>query len=365
MPSPVSSPDRRRSLRLGFLPLTDAAPLIVAQHRGLFSAHGLRVELHREVGWATIREKIIYGELDAAPAPAPMLWSTQLGRDCAPCDVLTALVLNLNGNALTLSRRLWESGVRDAATFRDFVRNRRERQLLTFGVVFAFSSHHLLLRDWLRSGGLNPDQDVRIVVVPPAQMFRNLAAGTIDGYCAGEPWGSLAVREGAGWCPTWSAAQAPGHIEKVLMVTRHFAESRATEHAALVSALVEACAWCDEPQNREPLAELLADARYLNLPVRVIAPGLLGNLDCGHGRSEHVPNFHVFSQGEANVPTTAKAAALQSTLVSAGLLPADSVTGDLPGRLFREDLYRAALLEPQEMASSSKSGPPDAMAKHG
>ncbi len=343
MPSPLPTLSSSRPLRLGFLPLTDAAPLIVAQHRGLFQARGLNVQLQREVGWATIREKIIYGELDAVHAPAPMLWATQLGLGCAPCDVLTALVLNLHGNALTLSRALWDAGARDATTLLAHARERRRDQPLTLGVVFQYSSHHLLLRSWLRTAGLDPARDVRIVVVPPAQMFRNLAAGTIDGYCAGEPWNTLAVREGTGWCPTWSAAQSPGHIEKVLLVTARFATTRAPEHAALVAALVEACAWCDEPQHREPLAELLSDARYLNLPARTIAPALTGRFDCGHGRVENIPDFHIFHRGEANVPTLAKATALQAELVAAGLLTAATATPQLPRRLFREDLYREAL----------------------
>ena len=342
---PLKSLDsaRLRPLRIGFLPLTDAAPLIVAQHRGFFARHKLRVELHREVGWATIREKIIYGELEAAQAPAPMLWSTSLGLGCPPCRVLTALVLNLHGNALTLSRALWEAGARDAAGLCDAARARREHQPLTFGVVSQFSSHHLLLLDWLRCTGLSPERDVRIVVVPPAQMFRNLLAGTIDGYCSGEPWNTLAVREGAGWCPAWSAAQQPRHLEKVLMATHHFVEKHASEHSALVAALAEACAWCDEPQNREPLAELLADAAHLNLPARLIAPALLGRFDCGQGRIENVPDFHVFHRGEANVPAVAKAASLQAALLEAGLLPSEGALTDLPRRLFREDLYRHAL----------------------
>jgi ABC-type nitrate/sulfonate/bicarbonate transport system substrate-binding protein len=334
---------RARPLRIGFLPLTDAAPLIVAQRHGFFAKHGLQVELHREVGWATIREKIIYGELDAAQAPAPMLWATHLGFGCAPCPVLTALVLNLHGNALTLSRSLWDAGVRDAASMREIIRTRPAHQLLTFGVVFLFSSHHLLLRDWLRGAGLDPDRDVRIVVVPPAQMFRNLAAGTIDGYCAGEPWNTLAVREGAGWCPAWSAAQQPGHVEKVLMVTQHFVQKRPSEHAALVAALVEACAWCDEPQHRESLAQLLAEADYLNLAARVIAPALTGRFDCGNGHIESTPDFHIFHRGDANVPAAAKAAELQSALIGAGLLAAAATHPELPQHLFREDLYRDAL----------------------
>lgn len=339
----TSGRDRHdRALRIGFLPLTDAAPLIVAQEHGLFSRHGLRVELSREVGWATIREKVVYGELDAAHAPAPMLWDVQLGIGSMACPVLTALVLNQNGIALTLSEKLYVDGVRDAASLREVVRTRRGEHRVTLGVVFPFSSHHLLLRSWLSAGGINPERDVRIVVVPPAQMFRNLTAGTIDGYCAGEPWNSSAVCARAGWCPMWSASHAPGHVEKVLMVTQRFATTQSDEHARVLAALFEACAWCDEPQNREPLAELLSGAPYLNVPARMITPALLGRFDCGHGRVVDAPDFHVFHRGGANIPSAEKAAALQTELVSAGLLPSGT-SADLPAKLFREDLLRAAL----------------------
>lgn len=331
-------------LRVGFLALTDAAPFVVAHELGLFARQQIRVELRREIGWATIREKIIYGELEAAHAPAPMLWSAHLGLGCPPCEVLTALVLNLNGNAITLSRALWEAGVRDGATLREHARNRRSRQLLTFGVVFPFSSHHLLLRNWLRAAGLDPDRDVRIVVVPPAQMFRNLNARTIDGFCAGEPWNTLAVRENVGWCPTWSAALEPGHVEKVVMVTRRFAEQRAAEHAALIRALAEAAIWCDEPQHREQLGEMLAGATYLNLPSRVTAPALLGKFDCGNDRVESVPEFLVFHRGDAGVPSVEKARALHHALAAADLLPASAANdSELPRQLFREDLHRQIL----------------------
>lgn len=337
--STASSP---RVLRVGFLALTDAAPLIVAQQRGLWARRGLKVVLQREVGWATIREKILYGELDAAPAPAPMLWSTQLGLGCAATEVCTGFVFNLHGNALTLSSRLRAEGVGDAASLRSVARARRGESRLTFGVVFPFSSHFLLLRQWLTAGGMRPDEDVRMVVVPPAQMFRNLQAGTIDGYCAGEPWNSIAVRAGVGWCPTWSAAQSPGHLEKVLMVTRRFAAGRAAEHAALVAGLAEAAAWCDQPENRAPLAEMLSAAAYLNLPARVLTPALLGRFDCGDGRVEHAPDFVVFHRGGANEPAPEKARALQHELVAAGLLPAN-LDPHLPRQLFRDDLYRDAL----------------------
>ena len=214
MPSSASSPAAGlRPLRLGYVPLTDAAPLIVAAARGLFTRHGLRVKLSREVGWATIRDKLFHGELDAAPVLAPMLWAAQLGLGSPAFPVCTALVLSLNGNAITLSTALRAAGVTDVATLRTEARQRRGERRLTFGVVHPFSSHHLLLRAWLKAGNLEPDRDVRIAIVPPAQMFRNLVAGTIDGYCVGEPWNSVAVAAKAGWCAPperRAVAGAPG-----------------------------------------------------------------------------------------------------------------------------------------------------------
>lgn len=353
--SALAGGPRPRPLRVGLLALTDAAPFIVAQELGLFARQELAVELRREIGWATLREKIIYGELDAAQAPAPLLWSVQLGLGCVPGDVLTALVLTLNGNAITLARSLWSAGVRDAFTLREHLRNRRAREPLTLGIGFPYSSHHLLLRNWLRAGGIDPERDVRIVVVPPAQLFRHLQAQTIDGFCVGEPWNSLAVREGEGWCPAWSAAQMPGLVGKVLMVTQRFATTRADEHAALVRALAAAAAWCDEPQHRARLAEMLGAAAWLNLPAPVIAPALLGRFDCGHDRVVHQPDFVVFSRGEAGAPAAGKAIALQQTLGAAGLLPAAAADDpELPRRLFRSDLHRA-FLAPAPASSAARA----------
>lgn len=331
------------SLRLGFVALTDAAPFIVAHELNFFAAEGLRVQLSREVGWATVRDKIIFGELDAAPVPAPMLWAVQLGLECAAAPVCTAFVANLHGNAITLSNRLIGEGAVDAAALRSVAQKRRGEGRLTFGVVSPFSSHHLHLCHWLRNAGVDPQRDVRIVVVPPAQMFRNLAAGTLDGYCAGEPWNTLAVQEGEGWCPAWSASLVPGHVEKVLMVRRRFADRRASDHAALVRALSASAAWCDETANRAKLPDLLARSEYLNLPAKVIAPALAGRFDCGRGRIESAPDFHVFSRGDANIPTASRAAQLQAELVAAGLVQRTAATPELPRQLFREDLHRDAI----------------------
>lgn len=330
-------------MRLGYAALSDAAPLIVAHTQGFFADAGITVELHQEIGWATIRDKVVYGELDAAHAPAPILWSVQLGLNCPAADVLTALVLSVHGNAITLARSLWDAGIRDDITLRKLTRERRRRQPLTFGVVFPFSSHHLLLRNWLAAAGIDPDRDVRIVVVPPAQMFRNLAAGTLDGFCAGEPWNTLAIQEGVGWCRLCSALETPGHVEKVLMVRTQFADACPAEHAALVRALARACAWCDEPQHREAVAELLSGPRFLNVRPSALTPGLVGHFDFGHGEIRDVPDFHVFHRHGANVPEVAKAEALQRALAAAGLIGGHALDPHLPRRLFREDLHREIL----------------------
>ena len=332
-----------RPLRLGFLALTDAAPLIAAQELGCFARRGLSVELCREVGWATIRDKVTYGELDAAHAPAPMLWATHLGLGCAPSDVCTAFIFNLHGNAITLSTRLWEVGVRDAGSLREEALRRRGENKLMFGIVFPHSMHHVLLRQWLLAARIDPERDVRIAVVPPAQMFRNLTACTLDGYCAGEPWNTLAVQQGQGWCPAWSAALAPGHVEKVLLVRTAFAERRKAEHAALVAALTEAAAWCDEPANRPALSRMLSGPAYLNVSVEAIEPTLLGRFATQPGREESVPDFHVFSRGDANLPSLTRASTLQHELVASGLVPRSQLNPGLPGRLFREDLFREAV----------------------
>ncbi|HEU4677936.1 MAG TPA: CmpA/NrtA family ABC transporter substrate-binding protein, partial [Terrimicrobiaceae bacterium] len=154
------------TFRLGYVPLVDAAPLLVAEALGLFANRGLTVSLSVELGWGSIREKLVYGELDAAHAPGPLLFSILMGTDSRACGVSTDLVLNLQGNGITLSRRFWDRGVRDARTFQAMVRSQAPHKP-AFAVVARFSSHHFLLRRWLRTAGLDPDRDVRIVVLPP------------------------------------------------------------------------------------------------------------------------------------------------------------------------------------------------------
>ena len=323
----------------------------MAQELGLFKACGLDVTLTREIGWATIREKIIRGELDAAHAPAGMLFAAAAGLGGIHADCLTGIVLNLHGNAITLSQRLWQAGVRDGRTLRDFVR-RRSRPV-TLGTVYQWSSHSVLLRLWLKGHGLDFENDAAVVVVPPSQMVTHLRAGHLDGFCAGEPWNSLAVMSRAGWVVSRSAELAPSHPEKVLMVRSEFAERADEQHVALIAALIESARHCDNPANRDAVAETLARPCYVGTDVEAIRSSMRSVFDYGNGRVEPCPGFNIFSRDNANEPDARKAAWVANSLVSSGLATAAQLPRELGARCFRADIFSRALALAKSSAVSS------------
>lgn len=340
-----------RVLRLGFVPLTDCAPLVLAQELGLFKKYDLRVALSRELGWATIRDKMIHGELDAAHAVAGMPVAATLGLNSVPCECLTALVLNLHGNAITLSADLWNRGVRDGATLRTEIARTRGAKTFTFGVVYSFSSHNYLLRNWLTAAGIQPERDVRIVVVPPAQMVPNLKAGHLDGFCVGEPWNSLVVRAGEGCAVAVSAELDPFHPEKVLMVRREFAERRESEHLAMVAALLEACAYCDAPANHENIISILARPEFVNVPAEVLRSGLSGPFSFTKKESRSISDFCIFHRHDANEPSADKAGWVLRNLRTSGLCKQpERLNAALGRRVFRADIFNSA----QRLQSASK-----------
>ncbi|HEY5792412.1 MAG TPA: CmpA/NrtA family ABC transporter substrate-binding protein [Chthoniobacterales bacterium] len=300
-------------LRLGYVPLADAAPLLMAEALGLFQDSGLQVQLNRELGWGSIREKLVYGELDAAHAPAGMLYSILCGTHSPPCEVSTDLVLSLQGNAITLSRRLWEKGVRDGSTLRQLLRSEAPRKP-AFAVVSAFSTHPFLLRKWLRDAGVNPDRDIRIVFLPPALVGEHMKAGQIDGFCVGEPWNSAATAAGDGWIVATSATLAPRHPEKVLLASHSLRHQRAEEYARLRQAIVTAAQYCDTPQGREELVGVLDSRRLFPVSREVLANSLLGPLEKGVGQKPEAGPLHYFFKNDTNRATVDRGVWLLDTL---------------------------------------------------
>jgi len=348
---------RKEPLRVGFLPVSDCAPLVYASEGGLFDKFDLDVVLQREGSWATLRDKVIYGELDAAHAPATLPFLANLGLESDPCACVSALVLSLQGNAITISRRLWDAGVRSAETLREQIYRDWGKRTYTFGVVFSYSSQEVLMRRWLNSAGIDPDTEVRIVAVPAAQMFPTLKLGYIDGYCVGEPWSSVAVQAGVGACVSTSAELAPLHPEKVLMVRQSFAAGRPEEHERLLSALLEACAFCDLPKNRVLLSDMLAHPQYVNAPADCVQAGL-GGLSARNGEVAHsFTDLTIFRRHNANDPTDEKARWIIDGLYELLQRSPFRVNG-LGGapvlkNIFRRDIYEKIVAgAPDQQASS-------------
>ncbi|MDB6134281.1 MAG: cmpC [Verrucomicrobiales bacterium] len=297
---------RNAPLRIGYVPLTDAAPLIAARRLGLFEKHGVQVELSRELGWGTIRDKIVYNELDAAHAPGGLLFSLLAGTHSAAVKVRALMLLSCQGNAITLSRRLWEKGARDGKSLKKVIRVESPR-CPVFAVVAWYSTHHHLLRLWLREAGIDPDKQVRITVLPPPLVGEHMRAGLIDGFCAGEPWNSAAVMQGEGWIAATSRDLAPGHPEKILFAQSSRMDSRPEDFAALRAALREACGWCESPENRPELAALLKQEVFPCLPLEVVRNALTGPCDLGAGVFTDPTAFHRFATGDGCATTVEQA----------------------------------------------------------
>ncbi len=267
-------------IRLGLLRLTDAAPVILAHHQGLFAARDVAVRLSIEPSWSNVADKLSYGLLDAAVMPPPLAIACGLGLRGRRVDLAVPMTLSLNGNAVTLAAA-WRDGIADAPhdaaraglSFRDAIARRRG-PLPVLAVVHGFSTHDLLLRHWLAASGIDPERDVRLTVLPPAEMPDRLAAGAIDGFCAGAPWGVIAARSGHGFPAVYSAAIKPDHPEKCLAVRADWAGENPARLASLLTALAEAALVCAAPARRVMLAELLSRPEYLAVPSAVIAASL-------------------------------------------------------------------------------------------
>lgn len=351
--SPTPPTPELPRLRLGYIPLTDAAPLVVALENGHFERFGLDVSLSRQPSWATLRDKLGIGHLDGAHLLAPMALACSLGVEGVPQRLVTALSLGLGGNAITVADNLYrdmqaaaEGQPVTAQALASVIARRRAAGAdpLTFATVYPTSNHTYLLRYWLAAAGIDPDRDLRLIVVPPPQMVQRLKQGDIYGYCVGEPWNTLAVRDGIG------CIVATGHDvwnnapEKVLAVGAAWAQRYPATHMALICAIVEAARWLDEsPENRLRAAHLLAGEKYLDLPVEVISASLSGQLTVDQrGTQRELADFHVFYRYAANFPWRSHALWMLRQMVRWGQLPADADLLAAAHATYRPDIYRLA-----------------------
>ncbi len=338
-------------LNLGYVRLTDSAPLIVAHELGYYRDYGLEVALTREVSWANVRDKLAAGVLDAAQMLAPLPAMTTLGVSGLRVPMLTGLTLSLNGNAITLSAALADALDGPVAAGAPLANAERLSRFLTrtgrvlnLGVVHSFSTHAILLRAWLKAGGIDPDSQVRTLVVPPSQMIDSLASGVIDGYCVGEPWSSIAVHNGLGHIVAFGNQIWENAPEKVLAVTDRWHQHHPATHLRLRLALMRACSWLADPPHRLLTARMLAAPAYLDLPEAQLLPSLTGIISCSPGAAAvAVEDFHVFSTGQAGLPSRETAAFMIercAELLGRPIEP-DRIAS-LVQQTTRPDLYREA-----------------------
>ena len=340
-------------LSIAFLPLTDSAPIVVAAELGFAEAEGIALSLVRDTSWATVRDRLVYGQVQAAHLLAPLAVAVTLGLSQTPCALAAPFKLNDNGNALTLSAEF-------AAALDPAPRNRIDDPEATahdfaaaiglhfrkpvIGIVHRFSSHALMLRYWLGFAGVNPDRDVTLRVLPPSLMTEALRAGEIDGFIAGEPWSSVAVDQGLGEIAAVGVNIWQRGVEKVLATRADWAEANPDTLDRLVRALARAAAWCDDPGNRDALAQLLARPAYVGQPAGLIAQALAGRMPLRQGgEAVDIPGFMVFHRGAANFPWRSQALWIYSQFVRWGMVESSPESERVAAGVFRSDLYRRAL----------------------
>ena len=339
-------PLEKTELKIGLVPLVDAAPLIIAREKGFFAAHGLQVELSVEASWANIRDKVAAGMLDAAHMLAPMPIAATAGIDGVRVPMLTALSLNLNGNAITISESLFWQMQLDTINPRE-VGARLKHVLETdraagasprvFAHVFPFSTHNYELRYWLAGCGIDPDRDLNLSVVPPPQMVKSLREGSIDGFCVGAPWSEVAQADGIGRVVVRKYQIWNNSPEKVLGVTHSWAHQNPNTHLALIAALIETARWIDRTENRAEAARIVVESHALEAPPEIVHEALQARAS-GHPLGRGL----VFHEGAANFPWTSHALWFIQQMVRWQQAPSDIDASAIASASYRPDLYRAA-----------------------
>jgi two-component system, oxyanion-binding sensor len=343
-------------LHIGFIPLVDASALIVAVDKGFAAAEGLDVTLVREVSWSNVRDKLNIGMFDAAHLLAPVAIASSLGLGHVKVSIAAPFNLGLNGNAITVSPALHAAIMGEidgnpvdpmatALALSRVIGARRKAgaEPLTFGMTFPFSTHNYQLRFWMAAGGVDPDEDVHMVVLPPPYMVDSLANGHVDAFCVGAPWNSVAVDLGIGHILHFVSDILVHAVEKVLAVRQDWAEKNPDVLAALVRAHIRAAAFIEQPENRAETARILAQPERIGVAAEVIQRTLDGRLKVSpDGTRRESSRYLLVGREDAARPDPVQAAWLYAQMVRWGqtALQPDALRTAMG--VFRPDLFDTA-----------------------
>lgn len=355
--SSSDSLQKKEAISLGFIPLTDCASLVMAKELGLFEKHGVNVELSKEASWANIRDKILSGELKAAHCLFGMPFSVYTGIGGKAESVMRiAMTLNNNGQAITLSNKFCDLiGNNDVSAVNAAVTKLNAQKQLQFAMTFPGGTHDIWLRYWLAAAKVDA-KTVGIKTIPPPQMVANMKVDNMDGFCVGEPWNGVAVKEGIGFTHVASQDIWKNHPEKALIVNEHFSLDQKSDLKKIMKAIIEASIWLDSLPNRRKAAEILSQTKYVNAPAEVIEARLMGvnNVGCRYGEKKYADDYmKFFNAANTNPPRKAYGIWFMSQYVRFGMIsnpPADyKLVAD---KLILADLYK-------EVAEEMKLPMPD------
>ena len=297
-----SDAPEKKEVKIGFIPLTDCSSVVMASVLEIDKKYGVKITPSKEASWAAVRDKLVNGELDAAHVLWGLIYGVQMGIGGPKKDMAILMNLNHNGQALTLSRKLFDKGARDVNSLAALIA--KEKGEYTFAQTFPTGTHAMWLYYWLASAGIHPFQDVKTIVVPPPQMVANMRVGNMDGFCVGEPWPFRAVVDKIGFTAETTQGVWKDHPEKALGTTAEFVQKNPNTARAMTAAILEAGKWIDASlSNRQKTAEVVSDKSYVNTDKEVIVARMLGRYDNGIGKTWDDPNHMKFyNEGIVSYP---------------------------------------------------------------
>jgi len=335
---------QKKVVKLGFIALTDCAPLVMAKELGLFTKYGIEIQLTKEASWAVIRDKILNGELDGAHCLYSMPFSVYTGvGGKAGSEMRIAMTLNNNGQAITLSKDFCGLvGFKELKKVAAAIKNVQSRKEVTFAMTFPGGTHDMWLRNWLAAAGVN-SKSVGIITIPPPQMVANMKVDNMEGFSVGEPWNGVAAQQGIGYTHIASQDIWKNHPEKALVVNKAFADTRTEDLKNVMKAVLEACIWLDNMGNRNKAASILTKPNYVNAALPVIQARLMGSNDlgCDLGVQKYKDDFMLFhNKGTTNAPKVSYGIWFLTQYVRFGYIPALPANyKEIASKIVLDDLY--------------------------
>ena len=354
-----SDAPEKKEVKIGFIPLTDCASVVMASAKGFDKKHGITITPSKEASWAAVRDKLVNGELDASHVLYGLIYGVQMGIGGPKKDMAILMNLNHNGQAFCLSRKLHDKGVKDATSLAALIK--KEKGEYTFAQTFPTGTHAMWLYYWLAAHGVNPFTEVKTITVPPPQMVANMRVGNMDGYCVGEPWHVRAIVDGIGFTAETTQGLWKDHPEKTLGTTMEWLQKNPNTARAMTAAIIEAGRWIDASDaNRKETAQVIAAKSYVNTDVDVIEGRMLGQYDNGIGRKWKDPdNMKFFNDGAVNFPYLSDGMWFMTQHRRWGLLKEDPDYLAIAKKVNQVDVYKQAALAakanvPKDVMRTSK-----------